>query len=133
MSIANIGKRIKEEREKMHLSQEDVAKALNTTKQSICKYENDIVTNIPLDKVEKMALLFGVTPQYLTGWEEKEKPTDEGQLEDDVIILHWNGQIIKKELTKEQAGMLMNMISAIPDKPKQYKSVHIVYKKDRAK
>lgn len=114
MSIANIGKRIKEEREKMHLSQEDVAKALNTTKQSICKYENDIVTNIPLDKVEKMALLFGVTPQYLTGWGEKEKPTDEGQLDDNVIILHWNGQTIKKELTQEQAKMLVSMIKAIP-------------------
>lgn len=66
----SIGKRIKEERIRLHLSQEDVAKAISSTKQAIYKYENEIVTNIPMDKIEKLAQLFHVSPASLMGWEE---------------------------------------------------------------
>ena len=38
-----IGKRIRHERLKCGLSQEELAKALSTTKQAIYKYENNIV------------------------------------------------------------------------------------------
>lgn len=68
-----IGERIKFEREKNHLSQEDVAKAISSTKQAVYKYENGIVTNIPMEKVVIMADLFGVTPAYLMGWEEQKE------------------------------------------------------------
>ena len=65
-----IGKRIKQERLRLKLSQEDVAKEIGSTKQAVYKYENDIVTNIPTDKISKMAKMFGVTPSYLTGWQD---------------------------------------------------------------
>lgn len=65
-----IGLKIKEERLRNKLSQEDVAKAIGSTKQAIYKYESGIVTNIPTDKIAKMADIFGVTPAYLMGWEE---------------------------------------------------------------
>lgn len=64
-----IGERIKLHREKANLTQDELAKQLNTTKQTIYKYENNVVTNIPSDKIEKMAELFGVNPGYLMGWE----------------------------------------------------------------
>ena len=67
-----LGERIRYEREKNHLSQEDVAKAISSTKQAVYKYENGIVTNIPIDKIEIMARLFGTTPCYLMGWKEDE-------------------------------------------------------------
>lgn len=63
-----IGERIKLHREKANLTQDELAKQLNTTKQTIYKYENNVVTNIPSDKIEKMAELFGVNPGYLMGW-----------------------------------------------------------------
>lgn len=69
----SIGKRIKQERLKLKLSQDSVAKAIGSTKQAIYKYENEIVTNIPTDKVSKIAQLFGVTPAYLMGWEDENK------------------------------------------------------------
>lgn len=69
-----IGEKIKMERTRNNLSQEDVAKAIGSTKQAIYKYENGIVTNIPMDKVEMMASIFGVTPAYLMGWETETKP-----------------------------------------------------------
>lgn len=66
-----IGERIKSCREKANLTQGELAKRLTTTKQTIYKYENNIVTNIPSDKIEKMAELFNVTPAYLMGWEKE--------------------------------------------------------------
>lgn len=68
-----IGELIKQERIRNGLSQEDVAKAINSTKQAVYKYENGIVTNIPMDKIEVMAQLFSVTPSYLMGWDDEQK------------------------------------------------------------
>lgn len=64
-----IGKRIKERREQLGLTQEALAKAINTTKQNIYKYENGIVTNIPSDKIEAIASVLHTTPPYLMGWD----------------------------------------------------------------
>lgn len=64
-----IGLKIKKERLRNNLSQEEVAKAIGSTKQAIYKYESGIVTNIPTDKIAKMASVFGVTPAYLMGWD----------------------------------------------------------------
>ena len=42
---------------------------VGTTKQNIYKYENNIVTNIPSDRIEIIAKYFHVSPAYLMGWE----------------------------------------------------------------
>lgn len=65
------GDAIKDLRRKAGLSQEELAKKLNTTKQTIYKYENGIVTNIPSDKIEMMSHLFGVSPAVIMGWDEQ--------------------------------------------------------------
>lgn len=70
------GERIKALRKKKGISQIELAKYLHTTKQTISKYENGIVTNIPSDKIEAMATLFGTTPQYLLCWEQEQKKND---------------------------------------------------------
>lgn len=66
----NKGKRIKQLREELNISQTDLAKKVGISKQTLYKYENDIVTNIPSDKLESLADHLGVTPAYLMGWEE---------------------------------------------------------------
>ena len=63
------GEKIKSLREQFKLTQTELAKRLNTTKQNIYKYENNIVTNIPSDKIEIMADIFSVSPAYIMGWE----------------------------------------------------------------
>ena len=65
------GERIKLLREKKGITQEELAKLLNTTKQTISKYENGIVTNIPSDKLDEMIKIFDITPNYLMGWESR--------------------------------------------------------------
>ncbi|WP_298034292.1 helix-turn-helix domain-containing protein [uncultured Dysosmobacter sp.] len=63
------GSRIKTAREAKNLTQEELGTLCGTTKQTIFKYENNIVTNIPTDRLEKLAEVLGVTPAYLMGWE----------------------------------------------------------------
>ena len=67
-----MGERIREKRRELGLSQEEVARAIESTKQAVYKYERGIVENIPPEKIERMAELFGVTPAYLMGWSESE-------------------------------------------------------------
>ena len=75
-----IGKRIKNLRcDKMHMSQVAFADEINVSKQTLYKYENDIVTNIPSDKIEDIAKFCGVSPSYLMGWEDT-PPLPEGAI-----------------------------------------------------
>lgn len=69
MDSMNLGKNIKLLRKQKGLTQEDLAKHINSTKQSIFKYESGIVTNIPIDKLTTIAKVLGCSPAYLLGWE----------------------------------------------------------------
>jgi len=62
------GQKIKRKREELNISQTDLAKRVGISKQTLYKYENDIVTNIPSDKLEKIADALSVPPSYLMGW-----------------------------------------------------------------
>lgn len=85
------GERIRELRLKKGMSQAELAKALNTTKQTISKYEKSIVTNIPSDKIEAMSVLFGISPEYILGWNEevneeiKKNPVKSAQIHIEMI------------------------------------------------
>lgn len=59
------GNRIRELRESKGYSQEELAKLLCTTKQTVSKYEKNIVTNIPSDRIERLSEILGTTPSYI--------------------------------------------------------------------
>lgn len=63
-----VGERIKKMREKHNMTQTELAKRTSSTKQTIYKYENGIITNIPSDKLETIAHVLHVSPAYLMGW-----------------------------------------------------------------
>lgn len=63
------GERLRKRREQLGLSQTEVANSVNVSKQTLYKYENDIVSNIPSDKIEALARKLETTPEYLMGWE----------------------------------------------------------------
>ena len=69
-----VGNRIKMAREAKQITQEELGATCGTTKQSIFKYESGVVTNIPLDRLEKIAVALDVSPAYLMGWDEPEQP-----------------------------------------------------------
>lgn len=67
----SIGKRIKDRRKQLGLTQDELADRVKTTKQTIYKYEKGIVTNLPSDRIEQLANALETTPAYLMGWEDK--------------------------------------------------------------
>lgn len=75
-----IAQRIREARERKDMTLDEVAKRCNTTKQTIFKYENEIVTNIPYDKIVLLSKALDVSPSYLFGWEEPKDSPSEQQL-----------------------------------------------------
>ncbi len=66
-----LGDRIRITREARKLTQEELGALCGTTKQTIFKYETGIVTNVPLDRLERLAEQLDVAPAYLLGWEEE--------------------------------------------------------------
>ena len=66
-----IGERIKKIRQDMDLSQVELAEKIGVSKQTLFKYENGIITNIPSDKIEAIARVTGREPAEIMGWEEK--------------------------------------------------------------
>lgn len=75
------GDYIKKARTDAGLTMEELANICHTTKQTIFKYENDIVTNIPMDKIKLMSDALNVSPTQLLGWEEPVHPHDEDLME----------------------------------------------------
>ena len=63
-----IPNKLKSLRKAKRMTQDELAAALGTSKQTIHRYENGIITNIPPEKVEKLATTLGTTPSELMGW-----------------------------------------------------------------
>lgn len=69
----NLSEKIRYLRIQKGMTQAELAEKLNTTKQTIGKYENQVVTNLPLNRIQELADALDTTPAYLMGWGE-EKP-----------------------------------------------------------
>ncbi len=65
-----IGDRIRKLRIASNLSQVELAQKAEISKQTLYKYETNIVTNIPSDKIELLAKILQTSPCYLMGWDE---------------------------------------------------------------
>ena len=102
-----MGKRIKMLREQNDMTLDDVAKRCNTTRQTIYKYENEIVTNIPYDKIELLAKALGVTPSYLFGWEENIAPEKLQLSEGEAVLLD-----LFRRVPEDQQQLVLQMIRA---------------------
>ena len=104
----SVGLRIKIAREQKNLTLEEVAKRCETTKQTIYKYENEIVTNIPYDKIVLLSKALDVTPSYLFGWDEKKDSPSEPQLtEGEKVLID-----LFRRVPEEHQQMVLQMIRA---------------------
>lgn len=64
-----IASKLKELRKKRGMTLDELAERIGTSKQTIHRYENGIISNIPHEKIEALAAALGVTPADLMGWE----------------------------------------------------------------
>lgn len=83
-----IGDRIKQRREAMNLSQEELAKRLGyKSRSSINKIERD-ASGLPQQKIAAIASALETTPAYIMGWEEKvtEEMHEKNDIAVDIVI-----------------------------------------------
>jgi len=75
------GERIKIARDRTGKSQVDFADAIGVSKQTLYKYENDIISNVPSDKIEAISEVAGCDPSFIMGWTAEYKKNDIKPLE----------------------------------------------------
>jgi transcriptional regulator with XRE-family HTH domain len=109
--MESVGERIKDLRLKSGMSQVDFADKIKVSKQTLYKYENNIITNIPFDKVEAAAEVGKVTPAYLMGWEQ-EISSSLSDVENRIIIEYRNAD----ELTKAMIRRLLSISEKVLEK-----------------
>lgn len=73
----NKGERLRNLREKAGLSQVDAAEKIGVSKQTLYKYEKNIISNIPSDVIERIAIVYNTSPAFIFGWEERAKQIGE--------------------------------------------------------
>ena len=104
----SVGQRIKIAREQKNMTLDEVAKRCETTKQTIFKYENEIVTNIPYEKIVLLSKALDVSPSYLFGWEENKSSPSELQLtEGEKLLLE-----LFNKVPEDQQQLVLQMIRA---------------------
>ena len=69
----NKGDKIKNLRIQNKMTLEEVGNRIGVSKQTLYKYENNIITNIPSDKIEGLAKIFNVSPALIMGWDDTPK------------------------------------------------------------
>ena len=106
----SIGTKIRALREANNMSLEDVARLCGTTRQTIYKYENEIVTNIPYDRIILLAKALNANPSQLFEWEDNKKssPNEDGSLtEGEMQVLE-----LFRAIPEDQQPVVLAMIRA---------------------
>ncbi|BBM45172.1 DNA-binding helix-turn-helix protein [Leptotrichia trevisanii] len=116
MNKKNIGERILSLRLKFNITQEELAKKLNIKRQTIHKYENNIIKNIKYETVVKLAKIFNTTPEYLLGLDDNEN--------EDIIIS-------QEKLTKHNMAFFKAKDISDEDKKKMIESMQEFYYKQK--
>jgi repressor LexA len=81
-----VGEKIKNLRISLDLTQEALATAASTTKQTIHKYETGIISNIPASKLKAIADKLHTTPAYLMGWIDNSESQKKNDAITDIIL-----------------------------------------------
>lgn len=65
-----LNENIKIMRIKKGMTLEELGKRISVSKQTVQRYESGQIPNIPYDKIELLAKVFGCSRSYLMGWED---------------------------------------------------------------
>ena len=72
--MQEIMKRMKTRREELDMSYQTLSEKVGVSKSTLQRYETGYIKNMPVDKLEAIAEALQVSPSYLMGWDEYEKP-----------------------------------------------------------
>ena len=116
-----MGERIRTLRKQHRMSMEELGSKVGVGKSAILKYENGQVENLPRSTIEKMAILFGVSPAYLMcfdQWEENEQVLSDEVKLIERIQTKWGKDMISimqlfSELNAEGKETLLDMAEGL--------------------
>lgn len=67
-----IGERIRQRRNELELSLEQLAQKLGKNRSTVYRYETGDIENMPLDVLKPIADALNTTPAWLMGWDEEQ-------------------------------------------------------------
>lgn len=107
-----VGDRIKKRREELDLSQGDLARRMNISRQAVSKAELHGGNNITTDKISKFAKALGVSSAYLMGWEDdtdltKELNIDSATQDAELLTIFHQLSATDKERLIQMAKLLL--------------------------
>lgn len=117
--------RIKELRKSKKITAKELANYVNVAESTMSLYENG-KREPDFDTLLKIANYLNTSVDYLLGnsdiphhgIEDHPNASKSSELSEEVIVYHRDGKTVKKHFTKEQMDLLLTMIDAIPEKPK---------------
>lgn len=67
-----IGSILRQRRKQLGLTLADLAGQIGVTRQTLSRYENGVIANIPMEKIQQLAAALHIPPAELLGWQESE-------------------------------------------------------------
>ena len=113
--LKTIGERIKERREQLQLSQDELAKKLGyKSRSSINKIEMDS-RNLTQSKIKAIADALETTPSYIMGWDESDSKFDDDKLKlfDNLFPVETKKFPLSEISLVENPSLLMNSLKPI--------------------
>lgn len=110
MSIRN--ERIKALIEQSGKSYVELEKITGVKKSSLQRYASGTITKIPLDVIEKLSNTFGVSQEYLMGWDEKSKEKPQKSSPNELQLTEGEKDLIElfRMVPKERQQLVTDMI-----------------------
>ena len=109
-----VGKRIKDRRQELNMSVDELARRLNKNRTTIYRYEKGDIENLPIDILEPLAKALDTTPAYLLGWDKENERTpstiDEVTMGDVFKALRLGNNLSIEEFASE-IGLSVNDIN----------------------
>ena len=75
--MSTIGSRIRQRRQELGISADELATKLGKNRTTVYRYESDDIENFPVSVIGPLANALQVSPAYLMGWTEEQKPATE--------------------------------------------------------
>lgn len=121
-----IGRNIYHARKLSGMTLEELSKHIGISRQTLSRYENGIIGNIPSDRIEKIAIALNVSPAQLMGWEEMNSSPEEEYYEDPTVNAYAeqlrtnpNMRLLfdaTKDMTKEDIDYVVDLVNRLKNK-----------------
>lgn len=85
----NVGQRIKNRREELKMSVDELAALINKNRATVYRYEKGDIESLPTTVLKPLAKALKTTPEYLMGWDE-EKEDNLGEYGENIEYLSKN-------------------------------------------